>query len=1439
VLLLGACGVRPMIRARKVEASEAREYASYLTERVKDEAGYAASAAPAAGPRSGDYYLGTPGEPNAEPLGVWGGRGAELLGLRGTVDPEPMARLWEGREPTTGDPVIRPGPNGEHVPAIDMVVSVPKSVSDAWATEPDPARRAAIEAGATRATEAVMAIMEADCPLVARRIDGKMHREPAAGLVWSRFRHHTARTTAEQTARGDGADPDLHDHVLLANYAVRQDGTVGAIDSLAFFRAQRIYTQLHYAQLRREMHRLGYDTVRVGDHFELAGASQEVIDEFSSRSDAIDRATAEFRAQWGRQPTGAEHQQIVRSTRGGKDTNPLGDRDRWAAREAALDHRTLPRGIEDGAAVPLMSMAAINERARLRCDRGEVGQALRTTEEIAAEVLQEITTGDRRLSREAAVFETQDLHLAAARAIAGGRDGADIGEQLHPVLEAVMASGELRQLDREHWTTRRHRELEQSVLDAARTRATPAERALLSSTPSAAPPPERVEWHLAHARVPLDDEQQAAVRALCDERGLSMVLAEGGTGKGEVARVVADLYREQGYRIIAVSTAAQTAQRFGQDLGADEARSIDGLVHSCSRGLGLGSRTLVLADEVGQADTYRWADLLRAAGEAPIRGFGDTEQLDSVEAGGMLRVLGRELGAAPLSKVYRTRDEELIALWRKVRTGDRTAVEELVQRGAFEFVEGLPQAREGLVERWDADRVAGEELEGRPMGDFLMATNISNRQVDELNRLAQERRLERGEIAGPSTEVVVEDEARGYRRAERLHAGDQVRLVASGKVGEEHVRNGQVGRVVEIAEDGSAVVEIEGRREEAQRRLEDRQESARERFEQRTEAIRQGFEREREAAQRRYERRGVDPARIEGWQQAASERFEQRQAEARERFEQRQEAARAEFVAAGEGATVRFGAEKLSLLRLGYAGHDQTTQGRTSQTLDGLIGREATDRQSAYVELSRAREGARFHVALDQWQIPRERVVEPATAERAAVVEAIPWEERVRMATEAIAEAFERSRPKVAALEYEAQVLEERVREREQQLVGERQAIRREAARPATPRQVACARALGAKIPDGATWVEASTAIERVTGAEPGTFAREKLATRHDQERVDELLDELADQVLTRPEAVDAVRAPAAHPAEELEAGWRDVARVREEPSDEVAAVVPEVAEAALGDRAEEVPRGGGAEDGSVRDVLVPEVPSASREEPPAASMQIDVEAVAEPALEALRPPAGAGVAEPGLPEAAAELMAAVEPEEGHDGALEAAVEASEVPPATVARRLSLADLDAAEAAYLAELRTPEPAPDPAAAAVDEGPPPAEGVAVSVDRQEEPPAEPDVDVAASAYAEEEHGIAEPERLDPEAEQLRAAEPAAELEVGPAAPERGSEGIGEGVEAEVDVEWAREVEAEPASPAEPEPRAEPLGPEWSYDLWAEPTADWDDDDRRAGRGMDME
>lgn len=140
--------------------------------------------------RRGDYYLSPEGE-QVQGVGIWHGQAAAELGLTGEVTREQMLRVWEGKDPSTGEILIRRSAQGEHVAAIDCTFSAAKSVSVVWALA-SPEHRAELEAAQTRATTTALDHIEASAPLVRRRIGGEVRHQRAAGLVVARFRHHTS-----------------------------------------------------------------------------------------------------------------------------------------------------------------------------------------------------------------------------------------------------------------------------------------------------------------------------------------------------------------------------------------------------------------------------------------------------------------------------------------------------------------------------------------------------------------------------------------------------------------------------------------------------------------------------------------------------------------------------------------------------------------------------------------------------------------------------------------------------------------------------------------------------------------------------------------------------------------------------------------------------------------------------------------------------------------------------------------------------------------------------------------------------------------------------------------------------------------------------------------------------------------------------------------------
>ncbi|HXE43833.1 MAG TPA: relaxase domain-containing protein [Conexibacter sp.] len=110
--------------AASIGAASARGYADYLESRT-------------VAPQRGDYYLGRDGAP-AEAPGRWLTDPAALarVGVApGTVEPDELRALMEGRRPGAGEPawLRAAGPDGTRAGGIDVTFSAPKSVSIAWA----------------------------------------------------------------------------------------------------------------------------------------------------------------------------------------------------------------------------------------------------------------------------------------------------------------------------------------------------------------------------------------------------------------------------------------------------------------------------------------------------------------------------------------------------------------------------------------------------------------------------------------------------------------------------------------------------------------------------------------------------------------------------------------------------------------------------------------------------------------------------------------------------------------------------------------------------------------------------------------------------------------------------------------------------------------------------------------------------------------------------------------------------------------------------------------------------------------------------------------------------------------------------------------------------------------------------------------------------------
>lgn len=228
-----------------------------------------------------DYYL------KGNEASQWLGTGAETLGLDGVVKKGEFLNVCEGYSPDGREQLVAPKVTKDkdgnqvesHRAGNDLTFSAPKSVSIAYAAEVE-----GIKDAHDAAVKAVMAHIEIHYSQ-ARTPDGIQN----GSLVAAKFDHVTSRAI----------DPQLHSHLFVENMVQTPDGQWRANEPKNIFVDQKALGLLYRQELINELQKAGFEiqfTDREQLLFEIKGVDPTLIEEFSSRREAIEAKVAEWRA---------------------------------------------------------------------------------------------------------------------------------------------------------------------------------------------------------------------------------------------------------------------------------------------------------------------------------------------------------------------------------------------------------------------------------------------------------------------------------------------------------------------------------------------------------------------------------------------------------------------------------------------------------------------------------------------------------------------------------------------------------------------------------------------------------------------------------------------------------------------------------------------------------------------------------------------------------------------------------------------------------------------------------------------------------------------------------------------------------------------------------------------------------------------------------------
>jgi len=209
---------------------------------------------------------------DADRSGLWVGKGAERLGLTGTVEARAFEAILRGELPNRG----RIGHEGAaHRAGTDLTFSLPKS----WSMLAMIGKDQRIVDTYREAVIETLKWAEKNAAYMRVERSGKERQVQTDNLTVALFQHDTNRNQ----------EPNLHFHAVVANMTQGKDGTWKALRNDRLWQLNTLLNAMTMARFRVEVEKLGYAIGEVGKHgnFEAAGIGREAVMAFSTRRQEV------------------------------------------------------------------------------------------------------------------------------------------------------------------------------------------------------------------------------------------------------------------------------------------------------------------------------------------------------------------------------------------------------------------------------------------------------------------------------------------------------------------------------------------------------------------------------------------------------------------------------------------------------------------------------------------------------------------------------------------------------------------------------------------------------------------------------------------------------------------------------------------------------------------------------------------------------------------------------------------------------------------------------------------------------------------------------------------------------------------------------------------------------------------------------------------------
>jgi len=706
------------------------------------------------------------------------------------------------------------------IAGFDLVFTPSKSVSIAWGLG-DKELRKNIEAAHEHAIQDVVRHLESNVVMTRRGHNGIRQIDTKSGIIGTKFRHYDSRA----------GDPNLHDHIVIANRVEGADDKWSSIDGRTLYQYGVECSELYNSKVQE------YVTNLTGLQFEprmqngkpiheIVGISDETIRAFSSRrgdiSAELDRVKAKFVADNGYEPSEKQlvklAQQATLATRPAKsEARSLEDlHTEWVAAAHALSEHGVHVPVDHQLAESLKNASLNYEQSVLQGARQEAySTPLEAHTDAVLSRLEEarstwrrthINAETTRYVRELGLNETQDKGLISSIRQSVVEDSLPLhikDTRLTP-REYLRKDGtsQYQRIDAELFTSERVLAAENKILDAASRAVIPASTVDVFEL---AAQKRRTELAAQGHTLPAGQEAMAREFATSD-KFLVVGIGAAGAGKTSSTRLAVDAIEASGNRVIgmAPTAAAAAVMRSEMRINADTVDKFLTDWQSGKKSLDVRPGDVLLVDEAGMIATPKMEKILTLAQErgALVRALGDYRQLSAVGSGGALRLVDREIGAVHLDELFRFKNPEEAAATLALREPPLVGTDKPFEwyKDNNRIVAGDADAMiEDVFRKYSVDMNAGKQ-------SIMIAS--TNETVTKLNDLAQAHAIEHGQVSTDAGAVALHNSS-------RAHLGDTIvtqknarRLVVNS--GQDFVKNGDLWRVTDLHDDGRITAQHTG-----------------------------------------------------------------------------------------------------------------------------------------------------------------------------------------------------------------------------------------------------------------------------------------------------------------------------------------------------------------------------------------------------------------------------------------------------------------------------------------------------------------------------------------------------------------------------------------------------------------------------------------------------